>query len=240
MKKLTAIIRYECTTSFKYIWIFYAILLGVVLLLSVITGIGSGHFVKTSTNCLELNTLIYVGVLGVMGFQEDFKMLLQNGFTRKYIFIASLIMFAFISGTMALVDTVLAHLLHNFTENYSSLYGNLYGYGNYVMNWLWLTLLYTATCTLLYLGVLLINRYGKRFCICLYALLGSLFLIIIALFRFVFSQEIVHNTLQVITKAAGFMADGTINYMNPLLTLCSIVILLSAISFLVIRRTELR
>lgn len=65
-----------------------------------------GTFEDIGTNRLEMNTLFYVGVLGVLGFNQDFKMLMQNGFTRKYIFIATLSMFCFISGTMALVDMV--------------------------------------------------------------------------------------------------------------------------------------
>ena len=45
MKKLRILIQYECMTSFKYIWLFYAIMYAIVLLIyimvSAITG-GSG------------------------------------------------------------------------------------------------------------------------------------------------------------------------------------------------------
>ena len=93
MKKLKSIIRYECMTSFKYIWIFYAIQYAAVSLITLIIGISTGSFEEVGTNSLEVNTLVYVGILGVLGFKEDFKMLIQNGFTRKYIYTATFSMF---------------------------------------------------------------------------------------------------------------------------------------------------
>ena len=78
MNKLKSIIQYECMTSFKYIWIFYAIQYAIVSLITLIIGISIGTFENIGTNALEINTLIYVSILGVLGFKEDFKMLIQN------------------------------------------------------------------------------------------------------------------------------------------------------------------
>ena len=93
MKKLKSIIQYECMTSFKYIWMFYAIQYLSVGFISIVIGLVLGNFDDIGTNFLEINTLIYVGILGVLGFHDDFKMLIQNGFTRKYIFIETISMF---------------------------------------------------------------------------------------------------------------------------------------------------
>lgn len=109
MKNLKSIIQYECMTSFKYIWLFYAIQYALVGFITIIIGLVMGTFEDVGTNCLEINTLGYIGILGVLGFKDDFKMLIQNGFTRKYIFIATLSMFGFISGTMALIDTIVGN-----------------------------------------------------------------------------------------------------------------------------------
>ena len=152
MKKLRILIQYECMTSFKYIWLFYAIEYAIVLLIYVIVAILTGDPKNAGTNCLEMNTFIYVGILGALGYSEDFKMMIQNGFTRKYIFTASFVMFAFIGGIMSLVDTVTGNLLHYFLPNYSSLFGVIYGYGDILPNWLWLFLLYMLTCSLFYLA----------------------------------------------------------------------------------------
>ena len=240
MKNLKSIIQYECTTAFKYIWIFYAIQYALVGFITIIIGLIMGTFEDVGTNWLEINTLIYIGILGVLGFKEDFKMLLQNGFTRKYIFTATLSMFGFISGTMALIDTIVGNLIHHFNNSYSTLYGGIYGYDNLFMNWLWLFLLYVTVCCLLYLIILINNKIGKNVSIILGVVFGGIILLIIALFRYVFTGETIHNILEFLMKAMGFMADGTINHIFPAITLFILVTILGIGSYTIIRHTELK
>lgn len=240
MKNLKSVIQYECVTSFKYIWVFYAIQYAIITLITLIVGISLGTFEKVGTNILEMNTMIYVGILGVLGFKEDFKMLIQNGFTRKYIFAATLAMFCFISGTMALVDTVVGNVIHHINNSYFSLYGGLYGYDNKFMNWLWLFLVYVMICSLLYFGVLVVNKIGKTAAIYLGIILGGVVLLIAALFRFVFSAEVSGKVVEFLVKIMGFMAGGTINHFAPVLTLLLIAAVLVTGSYGIIRHTELR
>ena len=134
MKNLKSIIQYECMTSFKYIWLFYAIQYALVAFITIIIWLVMRSFEDVGTNCLEINTLVYIDILGVLGFKDDFKMLIQNGFTRKYIFIATLPMFGFITGTMALIDTIVGNLIHHYTNSYSTLYGSIYEYDNLFYN----------------------------------------------------------------------------------------------------------
>ena len=239
MKNMKSIIQYECMTSFKYIWIFYAIQYAIVAFITIIIGLAMGTFEDVGTNCLEINTLVYIGILGVLGFKEDFKMLIQNGFTRKYIFIATISMFCFISGTMALIDTIAGNLMYYFNNQYSSVYGGIYGYDNIFMNWLWLFLLYITFCCLLYLIILLINKVGKIISIYLGVVLGGIVLLIMALFRYVFTGEVVHNIVEFLMKAMGVMSDGTINIAFPVITLFVIVAILGAGSYAIIRNAEL-
>ena len=137
------------------------------------------------------------------------------GLPRKYIFTATLCMFGFISGTMALIDTIVGNVLHYFNNGYSALYGGIYGYDNLFMNWLWLFLLYVTFCCLLYLIILIINKTGKNVSIILGVVFGGIVLLIAALFRYVFTGEIIHNILEFLMKAMGFMADGTIQSRIP-------------------------
>lgn len=240
MKKLKSVIQYECATSFKYIWLFYGIQYAFVTLITLILAISAGTFEDIGTNTLEINTLVYVGVLGVLGYNQDFKMLLQNGFTRKVIFGATFSMFCFISGTMAFIDTIVGNLLHYFNDDYSSLYSGIYGYDNIFMNWLWLFLVYVLVCCLLYLAILVINKVGKTISIYLGVALGGIVLIVIALFRYVFSAETIRNIFEFLTKAMGFMTDGTINYLLPALALLLLITVLGSCSYAIIRRTELK
>ncbi len=240
MKNLKSIIRYECVTSLKYLLIFYPIQYGVIAFILLIIGISTGNFEDIGTNCLEMNSIIYVGILGALGLRQDFKMLIQNGFTRKYIFIATFSMFCFISGFMAVIDTTVGNILNHVYHDYSSVYGSLYGYDNILMNLVWLFLVYVWVCSLLYLVTLIVNKVGKNASIYLGCCLGGIVLLIIALFRYVFSIEVVSNILDFLTKAMGFMTDGTINYLFPVLTLLLLIVILESGSYAVIRRTELR
>ena len=54
-------------------------------------------------------------------------------------------------------------------------------------------------------------------------------MLIIALFRYVFTAEIVGNILEFLMKAMGFMADGTINYIFPALTLFVLAVILGIV-----------
>lgn len=240
MKKLKPIVQYECVTSFKYIWIFYGIEYAIVSLITIIIGIAEGSFKDVGTSLLEMNTIIYVGILGVLGFNEDFKMLIQNGFTRKYIWIATVSMFGFISGIMAVVDTVTGTLFHYFRNGYESLYGKLYGYENLFLNWLWLFLLYMLICSFFYLGILTVNKIGKTSALYLAIALGGMILLLIALFRFVFPSEMLMEVKELFLKFMGFMPDGTIHCYCPVMTFLLIIGIWGIGSYVILQKTELK
>lgn len=241
MKKLGTVIHYECATAIKYIGIFYVIVFAVVSLLSAIVFVSSGNTDKIGTNALEMSSIIYVGVLGVLGFKEDFKMLIQNGFTRKYIFLSTFSLFAFASGFMALVDTIVGNVLHTLSGDYDSVFGGLYGYDHPVlMNWLWLFLVYMLVCCMFYLVILVINRIGKQASMLTGIALGLMIVLIIpVLFRFVLPGDVADQITESLVKVIGFMADGTINFIYPVLFLILAAGILSACSYCVIRKTEL-
>lgn len=242
MKKIGAVIRYECATSFKYIWIFYACVFLVVSAITLIAYFSMGNFDDVGTSALEVNSLFFVGVLGVLGFQEDFKMLIQNGFTRKYIFLSTVSLFAFVSAIMSLVDTVIGNVLPTLFSSYSSLFNGLYGYEHSIfINWLWLFLAYMFISCLFYLIILGINVVGKSGSIIIGIILGLVIGVVIpAAFRFVLPEKFVDKAIEFAIKCIGFMADGTINFMYPVLLLLMTVGILSICSYFVIRRTELK
>ena len=141
---------------------------------------------------------------------------------------------------MALIDTIVGNLIHHFNNSYSTLYGSIYGYDNIFINWLWLFLLYVTFWCLLYLIILIINKTGKNVSIILGVVFGGIILLIVALFRYVFTGETIHNILEFLMKAMGFMTDGTINHIFPVITLFILVAILGGGSYTIIRRTELK
>lgn len=149
-------------------------------------------------------------------------------------------MFTLLAGTMALIDTIIGNTLHFFNSNYFTLYSSLYGFGNVFANWLWLTVLYLMFCSLFYFVVLIINRVGKTVSLLIGVGVCSLILLVIALFQFVFPDELVSKTGEFMMKAMGFMSDGTINLFFPILSFLVIGMIFGIGSYAVIRRTELR
>lgn len=239
MKKLRSIIRYECITSFPYIWYFYGIQCMIMAFIYAVMVMIAGSD-KVGVSCFEFNTMVYVGILGILGYNEDFKMMIQNGFIRKYIFGATVIMFLFISSVMGLVDTILGNLLHSLLDRYDSFYGSIYGYENIFFNWAWLVLLYFMICMIFYFVVLLMNKLEKRGFLYLSILFAGIVMIGISLFHYVLSEAAIEKIKEFVLKAIGVMGDGSVNHLFPLLTWFCIAALFGAGSYAVIRRTELK
>ena len=239
MTELKSAVLYEYLTKVRAIGIFYLIQYSIVALIFAIVAICT-EGKETGSNALEFSSVVFVSVIGVLGYKEDFKALLQNGYTRKYIFGATVCMFTLLAGTLALIDTIIGNSLHYFNDNYFTLYGGIYGYGNVFANWLWLTALYLMFCSLFYLAVLVINRVGKTVSLLIGVVVCSIILLVIALFQFVFPDELVSNIGEFMMKAMGFMSDGTINFFFPIISLLVIGVVFGIGSYLIIRRTELR
>lgn len=231
MNKLKSVIQYECVIAFRYIWIFYAIQYAIVLLICSIGGGVSG---------VEINTMIFVGILGVLSFKEDFKMLIQNGFTRKYIFLGAISLFTFICGIMSLIDTIVGNAMHSILGKYYTLFGSIYGYENIFANWAWLFLAYMFVCSVMYLAVLVSNKIGKKPFLYLGIVLSGGVLLIVAVFRFVLTDKSIQHIESFLLKTMGFMSDGTMNLFMPLLTFILLLSIFLIVSYAIIRRSELK
>ena len=141
---------------------------------------------------------------------------------------------------MAFIDTIIGNTLHYFFNNNFTLFGSIYGYGNVFANWLWLTVLYLAFCSLCYLAVLIINRVGKTVSLFIGIGLSCIVLIGLSLFRFILPDEIVRTVAEFMMRAMGFMSDGTTNLFFPILSFLVIGAVLGIGSYAVIRRTEVK
>lgn len=241
MKKLRTLIQYECTSSFKYIWLFYGVEFIIVAFIFAVVGIRTGNLGEVSVKGLEMNTFIFIGVVGVEGFKEDFKMLIQNGFTRRYIFFGAISLFVFVSGVMALVDTITGKVLRGNFQSYESLFGNMYGYEHSIfLNWVWLFFVNMIVCSLFYMAALVINKIGKTASIYLGLVIGGIIIMVSALFRSVLSKEFIQEFIEAATKGMGFISDGTVNFVYPVLIFLLCVCALSTGAYVVICRTELK
>ena len=188
---------------------------------------------------MEINTFVFRKHFGRL---RVFKKILKHLYKRLHVNIFSLrrfLLFSFMSGIMAFIDTV-RNFLHYFNMIIHPYTVESSYYDNIVMNWLWLFLVYVMFCCLLYLTILIINKIGKTMSIYCGILFIGCIVLITALFRYVFSAELVKNILNFFMKAAGFVKGDTINYFYPSFSLLLIIGILGTTSFVVIRRTELK
>ncbi len=240
MKKLKALTCYECVVSFKYIWFFYGILYGITAIVTAIVFVATGGRELAGSNGLEFSSMIYMGVMAGLGSRDDFKMMIQNGFTRTYIFLSTFSGFAFIAAVMAAIDTAAGNLMHGIT-GYHSVFGFLYGYGRFpIFNWSWLFFLYLLVSCLVWLIVLGIRKIGKTASLIGgFSLIIVLFVMVPALFQFVLPAHTVAGIVRALARMAGFLGDGRINLAYPLLTMAALITAAAAGTYQILKRTEL-
>lgn len=239
LKKLQTAFLYGCSTKIKAIGIFYLINYSVFVLIFLLILLCTGE-TQIGYNGMEFSTAIFVSIMGVLSFKEDFKALLQNGYTRGYMFLSTLLMFSAIAGAMALIDTAAGMLLRYLLPRYFSIFGLLYGYRHPFLNWMWLTALYLLCCSLFYLAVLFINKVGKTASLLTGVGLAGVFLTGAALVRFVLPPESVEKLTRAALHAMGFFDGGVIKPILPVLTFLAVGIAAEACAYAVLRRTELR
>lgn len=242
MKKLLPIIRYECATILKYIWIFYSIMCGVVLISFALTYILTGSFGKLSLNALEINSMVYLCVMAILGSNQDFKMLLQNGYPRKYIYLGALSLFLFTSVLMTTVDMIIAAVLRGVSARYLPLFDVIYGEDHSLfINWIWTFCIYLFVCSLAYFFAVLQRKIGKiPFVITTVAIGMTVLLIIPALVLVYLPDEARAKLFTFIARVFGFLADGSTSFLNPLLALFIALSLFGTASYFLLSKTELK
>ncbi|MED9780673.1 MAG: hypothetical protein UGE23_04670, partial [Peptococcaceae bacterium] len=127
MGKLREVVHFEIATSLRYLVIFYLIQYSVVAVTLFLTWLGRGSLDHPYFAALETCAMIFVFIFGALGFCEDFKMLLQNGFTRRVHFVAALVLFVVTAMLLALVDTLAARGIEAVAHGYWSLFTAIYG-----------------------------------------------------------------------------------------------------------------
>ena len=101
-------VKYRLEESRKSIAVFYIVIIALTALLGFgATGLANGNTTLTlSVGGLESATIIFAFVLGVTSFRENFRMMLQNGLSRRTVFISSLISDLLLSVALSLIAAI--------------------------------------------------------------------------------------------------------------------------------------
>lgn len=102
---LKSVIKYTLYESKKSLFIFYCVIIAVMLgFFSIAAGVEKGT-VNFSAN--ETIGMTFIFIASLVSFKESFRMLIQNGVSRKTTFMGQVIWILCMSGIMSFVDRIL-------------------------------------------------------------------------------------------------------------------------------------
>lgn len=245
MSKLRPLVAFEITTAIKYLTIFYCIEFSMVAVTLLLTWLGRGSLDHPYFACMESCAMIFIFIFGIFGFAEDFKMLLQNGFTRCYIFIATLALFLQTAATLALVDTLAARGIEAVAHGYWSLFTAIYGPNQALaLQFLWRFGVYLVLACAGYFCALVVARLGTKrtiflgivlWCMGVLALPTLYVELLPDAWRYSFGTQV--NTA--LLHCAGFTAEG-VQLAWPIVSLTMLAAFGFAVCFALVRRAPLR
>jgi hypothetical protein len=103
---LKSVVKYQIMDGRIAIPVFYLVMFSIMVLFSIsVSGLGEGTF--TTISGLEMATIIFLFVVGLNAFRETFRMMMQNGVSRKTMFKGYIITVLILSIGMSLINAVL-------------------------------------------------------------------------------------------------------------------------------------
>jgi hypothetical protein len=120
MMDIKATTKYQINEYIKSIKIFYLVVILVIALFGVLINTSASSSFR-STGGIEGSAMIFLFILGLNSFKETFLMMLQNGTTRKSMFIGRLLTISVTSVFMAVVDRFIVNvgsLLNDMSDSF--------------------------------------------------------------------------------------------------------------------------
>lgn len=229
-------VKYQLISVMKAFLIFYGVVMA-------IRGMGIGFALvgdgKLHMSGTEINSIVFMGFLGAYTFLDDFRFLVQNGYSRKSMIISFLIEFCVVASLLSAVD-ILFELLTKTSLAYASLYTQLYGSGNVLYQFFWGFLLNMIAGLIVFFITVLISRMGKQQKMVILLIVPILLIMSISLIELQYTHGAIMNWFkEVIYTIFGFEASG-IQYWNPVLYLSAGSLLFIALSYLTARRAPIK
>lgn len=122
---LNVAVKYRLYDNKKAVLVFYIVVLSIYAFMFLFSALikDNAEF-KGSIQGMELASAIFLFVAGLNSFKEVFRMFMQNGMSRKTMFISNIISTLVICSVMALIDSALALVSRNITAVNSGIYSS--------------------------------------------------------------------------------------------------------------------
>jgi hypothetical protein len=196
---------------------------------------------------MEAASMIFIFVSGLNSFKETFRMFIQNGLSRKTLFISFVCGIIPISAFMALIDSingVLAGMVSNYQTAYMQFYGQRYagssnGILQLVEGFLWSIFAYAMLAMTGYFITTLYYRMNKGLKFIVSIGVPAFFFIILPIIDTNFTDGVISKG---ITNFFSF-AWGYKNGFNPYFSMvtCTLIFaLFGGLSYLLIRKAVVK
>lgn len=242
MSKLSATIRYSCTTALQSIPILYAVEFSMVALAILYSYYVTRDMNQVFVAGLEAWAMIFVFIYGISSFLTEFPYFLQNGFTRRTIYQTMVVEFVVVAATMALVDTLASIVLQRLSEGYYSLFMMVYGDGHAaIFHWAWLFFLYLVIICWACFGTVSFYRFGKlRPIIAWLVFFGFLLVVAPTLANVLVADDQRHALLHLLYSLIGFSDNGDVHFLRAYASGAVLAALASGGTYAILRRTPLK
>lgn len=132
--KVKSIVKYNLSSLKNSILIFYFIFISVCILLTMLSYKSNGTI---SSSGIELSSAIFIFVVGLNFFKENFYFIKANNLSRRSYFYGTILSMIPISIGMSLIDIILNRIYNIFVNcptNYDMMYTNYINISNYANN----------------------------------------------------------------------------------------------------------
>lgn len=232
MNKLMKATKYTLYYSLLYTLIFYGIFIGLDLFFSIMDFLINGNFEMPEVSVFQSS--VFLAILATLKLNSDFKLLIQNGYNRLYIFLSSIIR----NIILCLLTPIFEIILIKTIFNDRSLNALL---SFYKTNNLFLIIFYVFAINMLFCSISTIltrifSLVGMKLRIVLIILSTYLLMMIIGGISYVFNDKFIAFVKFII----GQQNPNSPNILIPTAIFLSISILLNAISYLFVRRMQIK
>ncbi len=244
--KLKSVIKYNFSNLKNGVLIFYLVILAVIMLLGSSINFKSSSNVNISSGGIEIASFIFLFVVGLNSFKEDFLFLSVNNVPRKLQFKAFLITSLSVSFLMAAIDTTYSNILGSFFT-YKPVFIQIYEKWTVqtstplviISAFIWSTVLYLAAYLVGYLITNLYYYMNRTAKIIVSIGVPVWFTILLPIIDSSITKGKIMNFIGDVFLLLGGLR-GTINPYIAVLSLLLICVATAGISFLMVRKAVVK
>jgi len=244
--RVKSVVKYNLNEMKNGILIFYGIILLIIILFTisfVSVSINDSH---SSLSGIEMSSAVFLFVVGISFFKQNYLFLSTNGVTRKAQFSGFLVTSVVIAAIMAAVDTIYGDILPELV-NYNPLFKQAYsGFAATAPNFVtiltgfaWSTFLYLSMLVLGYFIRVLYYRMSRLLKIVVSIGVPAFYTVILPILDFKFTKGMISKWITELCKTMAGLNGGYNPYAGIMFTIMGTVIL-ACLAYLLMRKAPVK